>query len=45
MVLMVLGASTFRVFGVRGLEIFIKDVAFLAIGVLSTVRLSVGEDG
>ncbi len=37
MVLMVLGASTFRVFGVRGLEIFIKDVAFLAIGVLSTV--------
>ncbi len=36
-VLMVLGAYTFHFFGVRGLEIFIKDVAFTAIGVLTTV--------
>jgi ABC-type transport system involved in multi-copper enzyme maturation permease subunit len=36
-VLMVLGASALRIFGVSGLEIFVKDVAFLAIGVLSTV--------
>ncbi len=37
MALMVLGASTFRVFGVRGLEIFIKDTTFLAMGIFSTV--------
>lgn len=37
MALMVLGASVFRVFGVSGLEIFVKDVTFLAIGTLSTV--------
>lgn len=36
-VLMVLGASTFRFFGVSGLEVFVKDVAFTAIGVLTTV--------
>jgi len=36
-VLMVFGAYTFHFFGVRGLEIFIKDVAFSAIGVLTTV--------
>lgn len=36
-ILMVLGASAFRIFGVSGLEIFVKDVTFLAIGVLSTV--------
>ncbi len=36
-VLMVLGASTFRFFGVRGLEIFIKDIAFTALGVLTTI--------
>ncbi len=36
-VLLVLGASAFRVFGVQGLEIFVKDVAFTAIGVMTTV--------
>lgn len=36
-VLLVLGAYTFRFFGVRGLEIFIKDVAFTAIGVFTTI--------
>lgn len=37
MTLMVLGASAFRIFGVSGLEIFVKDVTFLAIGALTTV--------
>jgi len=36
-VLLTLGASAFRVFGVQGLEIFVKDVAFTAIGVMTTV--------
>ncbi|MFN7017450.1 MAG: ABC transporter permease [Fimbriimonadales bacterium] len=36
-VLLVLGASAFRVFGVQGLEIFVKDVAFTAIGVMTTI--------
>ncbi len=36
-VLMVLGASAFQFFGVKGLEIFVKDVAFTAVGILTTV--------
>lgn len=36
-VLLTLGASAFRVFGVQGLEIFVKDVAFTAVGVMTTV--------
>lgn len=36
-VLLTLGASAFRVFGVQGLEIFVKDVAFTAIGVMTTI--------
>lgn len=35
--LLTLGASAFRVFGVQGLEIFVKDVAFTAIGVMTTI--------
>ena len=35
--LLTLGASAFRVFGVQGLEIFVKDVALTAIGVMTTV--------
>lgn len=36
-VLLILGAAAFRVFGVQGLEIFVKDVAFTAIGVMTTI--------
>jgi ABC-type transport system involved in multi-copper enzyme maturation permease subunit len=35
--LLTLGASAFRAFGVQGLEIFVKDVALTAIGVMTTV--------
>lgn len=35
--LLTLGAAAFRVFGVQGLEIFVKDVAFSAVGIMSTV--------
>jgi ABC-type transport system involved in multi-copper enzyme maturation permease subunit len=35
--LLTLGASAFRAFGVQGLEIFVKDVALTAIGVMTTI--------
>ncbi|MDW8107791.1 MAG: ABC transporter permease [Armatimonadota bacterium] len=31
------GAAAFRVFGVQGLEIFVKDVAFAAVGIMTTI--------
>ncbi|MDX1931578.1 MAG: ABC transporter permease subunit [Capsulimonadales bacterium] len=36
-VLMVVGAYSFTFFGVSGLEIFVKDMAFTAVGLFSTI--------
>lgn len=37
MLVMVAGAGTFGFFGVRGLSVFVRDVAFTAIGLFSTI--------